>query len=72
MGARDITERKLAEETGRLPPKSKVSGCVWITSSPLFRESSGKHGASRTRPTQRMNFVSDYVERMLGYSVEDG
>ncbi len=70
--ARDITERKQAEEErARLTIEienqrerldslvSSVPGVVW--------ESWGQPDAA----TQRMNFVSDYVEAMLGYSIDE-
>ncbi|MGZ5434577.1 MAG: PAS domain S-box protein [Pyrinomonadaceae bacterium] len=70
--ARDITERKLAEEERatlaaeiesqrqRLDNMvATVPGVVW--------EAWGQPDAA----TQRINFVSDYVERMLGYTVEE-
>jgi len=70
--ARDITERKRAEEenaqlTAHIESQSQrlntivanVPGVVW--------EAWGEPGAA----TQRIDFVSDYVETMLGYSVEE-
>ena len=70
--ARDITERKQAEEErARLTIEiekqrerldslvSSVPGVVW--------EAWGQPDAA----TQRIDFVSDYVEKMLGYSVEE-
>ncbi|HYE13434.1 MAG TPA: PAS domain S-box protein [Pyrinomonadaceae bacterium] len=68
--ARDVTERRRAEEeTARLSAQveaerrrleslvASVPGVVW--------EAWGEPGAS----AQRINFVSGYVERMLGYTV---
>jgi len=70
--ARDITERKLAEEDRkRLAAEiekqrerldnivSTVPGVVW--------EAWGEPDAA----IQQLNFISDYVETMLGYSVEE-
>jgi hypothetical protein len=70
--ARDITERKRTEkEKSQLTAQvekqrkrlqemvSNVPGVVW--------EAWGEPDAA----TQRMDFVSDYVEKMLGYSVEE-
>jgi PAS domain S-box-containing protein len=70
--ARDITERKRSEETNKQlltdvrhererlgAILSNVPGVVW--------EAWGKPDES----TQRIDFVSDYVETMLGYSVQE-
>ncbi|HEX8144609.1 MAG TPA: PAS domain S-box protein [Pyrinomonadaceae bacterium] len=70
--ARDVTERRRAEqERARLAAQveeqrkhlqamvSSVPGVVW--------EAWGEPDASH----QRIDFVSDYVEKMLGYSVEE-
>jgi two-component system, cell cycle sensor histidine kinase and response regulator CckA len=70
--ARDITERKRAEEekaqlTAQIESQRQrlnnivdsVPGVVW--------EAWGEPNSA----TQRMNFVSNYVETMLGYSVEE-
>ncbi|HKP51332.1 MAG TPA: PAS domain S-box protein [Chloroflexia bacterium] len=70
--ARDITERKKAEETterllAEVQYERKRLGTILSTVPGVVWEAWGKPDEA----TQRIDFVSDYVETMLGYSVQE-